>query len=176
MTETEFKRLVGEQPWGSRFLKKVTFGATCWDWTGAVSPKGYGRVSVNGRALYPHRLIHEALIGPIPLGYQVDHVRAWGCNSRACVRPSHLEVVTSEENVRRSLSTPKTHCPRGHELSGNNLFLNRKGWRSCRTCARDSNARSTKEQKKIWRATYYKKKKEVNVSRRGTHCGPPRLS
>lgn len=36
----------------------------------------------------------------------------------------------------------KTHCKRGHELSGENLRVNSKGQRSCKTCNSESTKRS----------------------------------
>lgn len=32
----------------------------------------------------------------------------------------------------------KTHCPHGHPYSGNNLAVDRRGWRSCLTCTRET--------------------------------------
>jgi hypothetical protein len=36
----------------------------------------------------------------------------------------------------------KTHCPRGHPLSGKNLKLGRTGHRSCKVCSNASALRS----------------------------------
>ena len=33
--------------------------------------------------------------------------------------------------------TPKTHCPQGHELAGENLYIRPDGYRECRTCRAD---------------------------------------
>jgi hypothetical protein len=56
------------------------------------------------------------------------------------VNPEHLEVVTCRENVLRgnghaAVNARKTHCNRGHELTGSNLLIDvgtRK--RRCREC------------------------------------------
>jgi hypothetical protein len=57
------------------------------------------------------------------------------------VRPSHLEVVTHEENVRRGKGgahwAAKTHCPQGHPYDEANTRIDAKGARVCRTCATD---------------------------------------
>jgi len=58
---------------------------------------GYGVLSFRGRQWYAHRLIYEATHGPVPRRKELDHL----CRVKACVRPSHVEVVTHAENVRR---------------------------------------------------------------------------
>jgi len=93
-----------------RFWAKVTKTENCWIWTGAVagSKISYGYFKpgyiVRGtprRPVYVHRFAHEMLIGPIPEGYEVDHVVERGCTSELCVNPAHLEAVTPEENKAR---------------------------------------------------------------------------
>lgn len=122
----------------------------CWLWTARLDDGGYGLIgfydpiayhnsgkkSVQKRA---HVAAYELLIGTIPSGMELDHV----CRVRCCVNPYHLEPVTHAENVRRGISgivngarmRAKTHCPRGHEYSGANLFVTQ-GGRKCRECQR----------------------------------------
>ena len=115
----------------------------CWEWKGApLQTSGYCRLKMQGRSVMAHRAVFEALIGPIPIGLQIDHL----CRNRRCVNPAHLEVVTASENQRRGTSPAsrnavKTHCEHGHPLSGNNLFVRRDGRRRCRTCERVSQQR-----------------------------------
>lgn len=109
----------------------------CWNWQGAKSREGYGRLgSSNDANRHAHRRSHILFIGPIPIGYEIDHL----CSNPSCINPSHLEAVTPRENKMRSkspyaLNAAKTHCKRGHELSGDNLRLVKTG-RSCRECDR----------------------------------------
>lgn len=70
----------------------------CWLWGSTVADTGYGRIGTD----YVHRIAHEEYIGPIPDGYQVDHL----CRVRLCVNPEHLEAVTQQENLRRERQHP----------------------------------------------------------------------
>ena len=69
----------------------------CWQWKGAESGNGYGKVSISGRMKMAHRAIYEILIGPIPEGLVLDHL----CRNRGCCNPLHMEPVTVQENTRR---------------------------------------------------------------------------
>lgn len=131
----------------ARFLSKIerhTEG--CWGWTGSVSPNGYARHG----AAYAHRLAYELLVGPIPEGMDVDHVRERGCTERTCTNPDHLEVVTPAENRRRQPNVidqmARTHCPKGHPYDEENTRM-RGNKRGCRQCDRDSAARSNQRKK-----------------------------
>ena len=72
----------------------------CWQWQGYCL-KGHGRVRFRriGDLFYAHRVAYEFMVGAIPEGLQLDHL----CRNRACVRPSHLEPVTSRENTIRGI-------------------------------------------------------------------------
>lgn len=117
------------------FVDYIDASGDCWLWTGATETTGYGVTRWLGRKALPHRVIWEALVGPIPEDMQIDHL----CRVRSCVNPDHLEPVTPKENTRRSVmslySGPRhrTHCPSGHPYSGKNVRLYR-GRRYCRTC------------------------------------------
>lgn len=123
-----------------------------WYWLGQVQTAttkrptlgGYGFVNhwSIGKAALAHRVAYEFFVGPIPERYQIDHL----CRVRLCVNPEHLEAVTQRENIRRQPNVlaqlARTHCPAGHPLEGDNLRVRGPGGRSCRTCDRDSAARS----------------------------------
>lgn len=104
----------------------------CWEWIGARTPLGYGRV---GTLDYAHRKYYERAHGAIPDGMDLDHL----CRNPSCVRPDHLEPVTRGENLRRgatlvAINTKKTHCPKGHPYSPDNTYRRANGNRHCRTC------------------------------------------
>jgi len=65
----------------------------CWLWGGGTGKSGYGVAWWQGRQVQAHRAVYELMVGPIPDGLELDHVRARGCTSRLCVNPAHLEPV-----------------------------------------------------------------------------------
>jgi hypothetical protein len=141
-----------------RFIANISIQDTptaCWIWTGSKTPLGYGKLSVNRRNTYAHRLAWEYLRGPIPDGLVIDHL----CRNPSCVNPAHLEPVTQQVNTQRKVmpvkpdAPPKTHCIHGHNLSGSNLYIAPSGVQSCREC-RSRNRLN------------YKKRKELQISPR----------
>jgi len=83
-----------------RFWAKVEKTESCWNWTAARKPNGYGAFWDGERLAYAHRFAYEATSGNIPDGMQIDHT----CHSRTCVNPSHLRVVTAKQNVENTLA------------------------------------------------------------------------
>jgi hypothetical protein len=107
---------------------------TCWHWQGCPNGAvGYGQISIHGRRVMAHRLSYVMHKGPIPDGLEIDHL----CRNPMCVNPAHLEAVTHRENVRRGKMGQgplKTHCKRGHPLSGPTVYITPKGYRQCKIC------------------------------------------
>lgn len=123
-----------------RLLAKIEIDPEtgCWLFTGALDQNGYGRIGVNQRAKYAHRLAYERLVVPIPAGLHLDHL----CRVRHCVCPDHLEPVTCRENILRgvgiaAINATKTHCINGHEMTPENTYFTGRGaQRYCRECNR----------------------------------------
>lgn len=98
-------------------------------WQGPLNNNGYA--SLGG--VLVHRIVYEHFVGPIPEGFEIDHVWERGCRSRACIDWTHFEAVTHAENQERRRSS---HCSLGlHEMIGNNVLVDpRTKKRRCRKC------------------------------------------
>ena len=81
----------------------------CWLWTSTLNVKGYGQF--NGRrqgvSNAAHRAAYEIYRGPIPEGFEIDHL----CRVRSCVNPNHLEAVTHAVNLQRGRDARKARAP-----------------------------------------------------------------
>lgn len=100
----------------------------CWLWIPSASSTGYGNFCNIGA----HRFAYELLIGPISPGMTLDHL----CLTKHCVNPWHLEQVTQKVNSKRYFDAI-IYCIHGHELSGGNVYVDKNGYRVCRSCSRD---------------------------------------
>ena len=146
------------RPLRDRVMERVIRSDGCWEWTGYIMTNGYGKLThqedISGLA---HRLVYHFEVGPIPEGFELDHL----CRNRGCVNPEHLDVVTRRVNINRSplvrerrkrqkyealgrrlerlensnANKFKTHCPQGHPYSPENTRWYRNG-RRCRECER----------------------------------------
>lgn len=140
------------KPLKDRLLAKIAVaeGTGCWLWTGPLRPDGYVQIQVVGRGLvYAHRVAYEEWIGPIPEGLTLDHVHARGCRHRHCMNPAHLEPVTHAENMRRSATTMRAHCPQNHPYDEENTGRGAKGERVCRICSRATKRRYKERQRAL---------------------------
>lgn len=112
----------------------------------------YGVFSDNDRLIPAHRWAYEREHGPIPEGFEIDHV----CRNRACVRPSHLRAVDHRTNVlagvgHSAVNARKTQCPKGHEYT-----VRQRKDRSCgfqRVCVICRDERYAKRAKRVGLAT-----------------------
>jgi len=119
-----------------RFEKKFIKTDSCWLWTSSKTSQEYGLFWFDGKSRLAHRVAFEFYIGPIGEDMCVMH----SCDNPSCVNPAHLSLGTLKDNTQDMLTKNrfpnqiKTHCPHGHEYAGNNLYINPKGHRVCRTC------------------------------------------
>lgn len=131
------------RPVEDRFFEKIApkNDKGCIEWTAGTNGVGYGTLKVKGeqghKHVYAHRWFYEYHRGEIPEGLHIDHL----CRNTLCVNHEHLEAVTPKENLIRGvgfsgINARKTHCIRGHELAGDNLYIYPNGGRYCRACER----------------------------------------
>lgn len=125
----------------------------CWLWTDTPGTRGYGAFNYAAGdrriTLRAHQYAYELLVGPVPEGLELDHL----CRVHNCVNPSHLEAVTHRENILRgeglaAKAARQTHCVNGHPFSGDNLRVNAKGHRRCRTCVYEAGKRRDARKRK----------------------------
>jgi hypothetical protein len=94
------------KPIEDRFWDKVKKTDGCWIWTGArwgsvykrPGEYRYGAFRVGSSMVAVHRISYEMANGAIPSGLTIDHL----CFNKLCVKPEHLEAVSSAENTRRA--------------------------------------------------------------------------
>jgi hypothetical protein len=109
----------------------------CLLWVGAHDENGYGRIGFeSGTKLSTHAAWYLAT-GEWPKDCLLHR-----CDTPACVAFSHLREGSQADNVAdmmakgRHVYHRKTHCDRGHPLSGDNLRLRPDGTRNCAECVR----------------------------------------
>lgn len=143
-----------------RWISKIQVDPNgCWIWTAARDGQGYGATKVKGRMVGAHRAIYEHLVGRIPEGLHCDHL----CRVRICVNPSHIEIVSCQENVLRGVghsaqNARKTRCLHGHVFDSDRSD----GKRSCKTC----NAKHARNHRR-------RKMEERIIMTESANCWPP---
>jgi hypothetical protein len=115
----------------------------CWNWPGAKSNFGHGRVKIDGKLHLPHRVMFESVHGPIPKrdanGRKL--IVCHKCDNPACANPAHLELGNYSKNMldcvdRGRWRNPKTKkIMAASEIKTRN-YINRPGRRPYQTRAR----------------------------------------
>lgn len=68
----------------------------CWIWQGGKDRDGYGRMRLDGKERFTHRIAYAAWVGPLEPGKVIMHT----CDVPACCNPEHLKQGTQAENNR----------------------------------------------------------------------------
>lgn len=113
-------------------------GSPCHVFSGGTNGHGYGAVRCDGRMIGAHVYVWMRANGAVPKGLMIDH----RCRNRRCCNIEHLRLVTNRTNSLENsesfaaANAAKTHCPKGHPYSGENLITESNGRRKCRACTR----------------------------------------
>lgn len=138
MTDTQAPDAVTEAL-KRRFWEKVERRERdqCWLWLGSKNERGYGSMSHNKRLRKATHLAFEIHhMRPFPIGMVARHT----CDNPSCVNPQHIVPGTLRQNAqdmverKRHHANRRTHCIKGHPLSGENLIHRKNGQRGCREC------------------------------------------
>lgn len=106
----------------TRFWAKVDTSGSCWMWTAAANSAGYGQIGIGGRAgrnYYAHRVSFTLANGPIPDGFQIDHI----CMTCRCVNPAHLRLATNKQN-----NEHKRGAQRNSKSGVRGVYRHGRGW------------------------------------------------
>ena len=115
----------------------------CQEWQKYTTPKGYGRIRVDGKSIGTHILAWELENKrKRPKNRYVLH----SCNNPPCCNPKHLRLGTQKNNMDdmyasgRDYQSKITACPKGHDYTKENTRTY-KGKRNCRKCGMDASRR-----------------------------------
>jgi hypothetical protein len=123
--------------------------AGCWEFTGQLTPTGYGEIYVDGKNQRVHRLMYVIEHGAIPDGFYILH----SCDNPPCFNPDHIRAGTQKENMKDSLDRGRNAianhgkpwdstgsasvfvCINGHDMRDPaNVYTAPRGYRECRPC------------------------------------------
>lgn len=121
----------------TRFWSKVAISDPlgCWEWTASRGSNtlghNYGKVGVDGKNRFAHRVAWVLMYGPVPEGMDVLH----RCDNPPCCNPTHLFLGTHTDNMRdraakgRSAPTIGTQNPKAR-LTESDVLKIRARWRA----------------------------------------------
>ncbi len=157
-----------------RLISLVDFDSNadtgCWRWKGSKKVRSYGVFYFQDKYASAHKAAWLMLRGPVPAEYHLHHrvEEPIHCIGPGCINPDHLLVLDprthaleyTPDNI-TVLKKNQTHCARGHELSGENLYIYPGTVkRRCRRCHAEWQAQKC-----------YTTKLRADPKPERTHCG-----
>ena len=124
-----------------QLLDGRTISNDCWLWNKGKFADGYGSLSYFSRILRVHRVAAYLYMG-LDLDSQLLVLHKCPNNNKHCFNPEHLYLGCKSDNTLDSVKdgthvgARKTHCPKGHEYTGDNTYINPARQRNCRECSR----------------------------------------
>jgi hypothetical protein len=114
-------------PIALRFWDSVAVGEPdeCWEWQACIDDKGYGRISVGGKAKLSHRVAWSLHHGREP-DLNVLHT----CDNPACCNPGHLYEGTYVDNGQDMVKARRWRNHITGPMTPEEEFATR-GYRSC---------------------------------------------
>jgi hypothetical protein len=96
----------------ARALQRIRITESgCWEFIGCTNSRGYSCVASGrrGKTILGHRLavlVRDGSLSKLPVdhlchGWATECTGGIDCPHRRCIRPDHLQVVTTAENNRR---------------------------------------------------------------------------
>lgn len=132
-----------------RLMSRVSVTPSgCWQWTGATTKHGYGRMSWRNHVHRTHRLAAHLWL-QLNLD-DPDSKVCHTCDNPPCLNPGHLYIGDQASNVQDMVqrgrasqgATPWEFCNKGHEMTPENRYPYRRG---CRACYNESQRRRRRE-------------------------------
>lgn len=130
-------------PYERVLARLVIAESGCHEFAAMRQPFGYGVVNVDGVPRLAHRVVWEAVNGPIPEGGCILH----RCDNPPCCNPTHLYLGTKLDNYRDMADrgrgwTGRTHCRRGHAYEPGSYYAegNRRHCKRCMAISADERA------------------------------------
>lgn len=125
----------------ARLLTRRSIVGECWNWAGAVTSHGYGRMSYRNHIYRVHRLAAHLWLGLDLADSEVKVCHT--CDNPPCFNPEHLYLGTQKTNVEDMVARGRAYpgppkwdsCARGHALTPDNLVGAKRP--HCRTCNND---------------------------------------
>lgn len=96
-------------------------------WTGSQDRRGYPVVMVDGHIVSLARMVWMAEGHPL----EEDEILIGDCGYKFCVAPAHHHAE------KKKGARQRTHCKRGHPLTGANVYLGPDLRKRCQVCKRE---------------------------------------